>query len=205
MMSSLVRQLTRAWRDVLVIASCALVTACETSPGYSFFSLGMSQPVGGTRGYVKSLSWRGLSIDARRAVSDRFALAYSAGWNYMHDQSQEVITFDAGAAAGLHTRTLSVFPILIGGQYGPRMRDDSTHALAPYAGVLTGLYYFERRTSLGLFDVSHQWWRAGVAPQIGVTKRLYDVRLLADLRYNYAFGSPQCSYLGLGLGFSWAY
>jgi hypothetical protein len=85
------------------------------------------------------------------------------------------------------------------------MRDDSTRALAPYVGVLTGVYYFERRTSLGLFDVTHDWWRAGVAPQIGVTRRFYDVRLVADLRYNYAFGSPPLSYVGLGLGFSWAY
>jgi hypothetical protein len=198
-------QLARACRAAIVVAASTVAAACETSPGYSFFSLGMAQPVGGTRGYVKSPSWRGLTIDARRAVDDHFSLAYSAAWNYMHDQSHQVITFDAGAAEGLHTRTLSVFPILVGGQYGPRMRDDSTRALMPYVGMLVGTYYFERRTSLGLFDVSHQWWRAGIAPQIGVTKRLYDVRLIADLRYNHAFGSPQCTYVGLSLGFSWAY
>ena len=205
MTSPFASRFRRARRAALIVAACAFVAACETSPGYSFFSLGMSQPIGGTRGYVKSLSWRGLGIDARRAVDDHFSIAYSASWNYMHDQSHEVITFDAGAAEGLHTRTLSVFPILVGGQFGPSMRNDSTRALMPYVGLLAGMYYFERRTSLGLFDVSHQWWRTGIAPQIGVTKRFYDVRLIADLRYNYAFGSPQCTYAGLGLGFSWAY
>jgi hypothetical protein len=197
-------------RRLLLLVSTLALSACETSPGYSFFTLGVAQPVGSTRSYVSATSWRGLNIEARRTVHEHISAGYTIGWNYLYEESTAPIVFDRGAAQGaaqgLHTRTLSVMPVLGGAQYGPLQRNDSTYALAPYVGLLVGAYYLEQRTSLGLFDVTDQWWRPGIAPQIGATKRVGDIRLIADLRYNLAIGgSPRVSYIGLSTGFSWAY
>ena len=193
---------SRALLGALVALACV---GCELSPGYSFFAAGITQPVGPTRGYVRAASWHTFSIDGRRLIAEHWSAGYVAGWNYMHESSHETITFDHGAASGLHARTLSVMPVLGGAQYGRHMRDDSTRTLQPYVGLLAGFYYFERRTSLGLFDVSDRHWRPGIAPQIGAMKRLSSMgRLMADLRYNVAIGSPPaCSFVNLTLGFAW--
>jgi len=205
MRSTDVRRL-KSYRYCALVLCLIGLASCETSPGYSFFTVGLAQPVGGTRDYVKSTSWVGANIEARRMVHEHVSAGYIIGWNYLNEVSHDPIVFDRGAAQGRHTRTLSVMPVLAGAQYGPLQRNDSTFALAPYVGLMVGGYYLERRTSLGLFDVRDTWWRPGIAPQIGATKRVGDIRLLADLRYNLAFGgSPRCSYLGLNAGFSWAY
>lgn len=182
------------------LALLVLLTACETNPGYSFFTYRVAQPTASTRDYISDPGWFGFAIDAMGPERGGIMYGYSVGWTQLHEQTHTPVVFSVGAAQGLQVRRLDVLPVLGGIQW-----DLSSHwrsaSVQPYAGLLAGAVYVGQHTSLGLFSVSKTGWRPAIAPQIGVYRRLGEFRAMMDLRYLQPFGGgPRCSYLGLGLG-----
>lgn len=179
------------------------LVACETNPGYSFLTYRVAQPTASTRNYVTDPGWFGFTVDAMGPEHRSILYGYSIGWTQMLERTRDPVTLSAGAAQGLQQRRLDVLPVLGGVQW-----DLSKHwrsaSVQPYVGILAGAVYVGQHTSLGLFSIDDTGWRPAIAPQIGVYRRLGEVRAMIDLRYLQPFGGgPRCSYLGLGLGMAY--
>jgi hypothetical protein len=192
------------------VRSLALLflAACETNPGYSFLTLGVSQPVGPTRKFVSDVSWRNAAVDARVPFRGNFTSNVYVGWTLLHSETSNPVSFPQGAVSGLQFRDVHSLPMLFGAQYYPfRLRTDSVNSVRPYVGLLAGGYLIEQRTDLGLFTLVDDNWHAGFVPQFGLLATFKGVRMLLDARYNYAFpagggsyASSAYSYFGLNVG-----
>jgi outer membrane protein W len=163
----------------------------------------LSLPVGETRDYINSFSWRGVNIEGKYFLNDNMTLGWSGGWNVLYKSESGEFTDGTRTRTGTQYRYLNSIPFLLTFDYF--LNEDGE--IQPYLGVGMGTYWIEQKTTMGLFSSTTDNWHFGLAPEVGVIIPVnIQSNFYVSLRYNNAFAANESinyGYLGFNVGFLW--
>ena len=185
-----------------------LATAAHAQYGLGIVTYDIAFPSGDLKEFTDNESWRGITIEGRKCLGPQFSAGLSWAWTTFHENTDELIGFDGGAASGNQFRTFYVSPILATFQL--YMYDPWSNAtILPYAGLGIGTYWIEKRLDMGVYTISDSNWHFGFAPEVGVMVPMgYNSHLVAAFRYNYAFGRRDAgpyNFWGFKIGAAWSH
>ncbi len=72
--------------------------------------------VGDTKDFAGGFSWRGVSLDVTKALTDDFTLGGSIAWHVLSEKTSGTGEFDAGAISGTAFRYVNSMPLLLTGK-----------------------------------------------------------------------------------------
>ncbi len=165
-----------------------LATAANAQYGLGVVTYDITFPSGDLKDFTNNESWRGITIEGRKFFGPQFSAGLSWAWRTFHENTDELITFDGGAASGNQFRRFYISPILATFQL--YMYDPWSNAtILPYAGLGVGTYWIEKKLDMGVYTITDSNWHFGLAPEVGVMVPVgYSSYLVAVFHYDYAFG-----------------
>ncbi len=165
----------------------------------------VSVPVSNTTDYLKTTSFRGISVTPRIHLNDRFSLGVTAGWNVFYEKMAPA-TYDYGdgntTLYGTQFRYINAFPLHV----SPQVHLGGADAkFKPYAGLGLGTTYFIQNTNMGLYAFREKEWLLGLYPEVGVVFFPFrnDWHFTASGKYNHLFGAgelPTQGYVSFNVG-----
>ncbi len=166
-----------------------LATAANAQYGLGVVTYDITFPSGDLKEFTDNESWRGITIEGRKFFRPQLSAGLSWAWRTFHENTDELITFDGGAASGNQFRTIYVSPILA--VFHAYLYDPWSNAtILPYAGLGVGTYWIEKKLDMGIYTISDSNWHFGLAPEVGVMIPVgYSSQLIATFHYNYVFGN----------------
>jgi len=124
----------------------------------------MGFPSGDFKDFISEKSYRGITIDYRRFLTDYLSVGGYTGWNGFYEKTDRATyTFDNGAITGVLYNYLYVLPIYAGVYYYPFPGDP----VQPFAGLAFGAVYVNRESQMGILTVYEDSWHFGIAPELG--------------------------------------
>lgn len=165
-----------------------LATAAHAQYGLGVVTYDITFPSGDLKEFTDNESWRGVTIEGRKFFGPQFSAGLSWAWRTFHENTDELITFDGGAASGNQFRRFYISPILATFQL--YMFDPWSNAtILPYAGLGVGPYWIEKKLDMGVYTITDSSWHFGFAPEVGVMIPFgYNSNLVAAFHYDYALG-----------------
>ena len=163
----------------------------------------MAMPLGSTSDYISKFSPRGFGVEGRGFLNDNISLGGSFTWNvFFEELKNETFTQGTESITANQFRYINTYPINFTahyyfGDYGSTRFN---------VGLGLGAYKINRRTEFGIFQVEHNYWHFGLAPEAGVLIPLgASTDIMLSVRYNYAFKTEGVDYswLGFNVGFAW--
>ena len=185
-----------------------LATAAHAQYGVGVVTYDLSFPSGDLKEFTDNESWRGITIEGRKYFGTQFSAGLSWAWRTFHENTDELIEFDGGAASGNQFRRFYVSPILATFQL--YLFDPWSNAkILPYAGLGIGPYWIEKKLDMGVYVISNSNWHFGFAPEVGVMVPAgYGSHLVAAFHYDYAFGNGDAGpyyFYGFKIGAAFAH
>jgi len=186
-----------------------LVALLISVEGYSqeFLSLNytMSFGVGETGDYINKTSFRGITFEGRRFISDNISLGGVITWSTFYEKlADETFTEENMTLTGTQNRYLNVIPILFQTHYYLSTEDGKPWV---YMGGGAGVYNIIQRTDTGIWSSQTNKWHFGISPEIGM---YYEVSnstgINVSLKYHYALKTSETtdhSWFGLNVGIAW--
>ena len=168
----------------------------------------VSFTTGDTREFINKVSFRGIGVQFKKFVKEKWTVGFTADWNVFHEVTDRLGSFNigdeiAGNVKGNQNRVLNAFPILATAHYWAGSEDKHR----PFAGLGLGAYHFKQRLDIGILSIQENSWHFGISPEIGYLIPIsYNVDFLFAFRWNYAFKSGDVankSYFAVLAGFSW--
>lgn len=162
----------------------------------------VSAPLGNTRDFIGSASWRGLSVEGRGFFRPNWTAGVNFGWTTFHSSFEGVQEIDNGHVSGNQFRQMYAVPILATLHYYPnpdKYGDNVIH----YVGIGAGVYRIEPELQIGMYAFTDENWHFGFCPEYGFMYPTETVFVLFNIKYNYAFKSGDVeaqSYLSLRFG-----
>jgi outer membrane protein W len=158
--------------------------------------------LGETKDFIDGLSWRGMTLDFEKGVTDSFTIGGSAGWHVLADESSGTSKFEGGAATGTAFRYMNSVPLLLTANYFAG-RAGTTR---PFIGIGAGTFWVENRTDAGVFFSEESNWHPGLMGEAGVSIQREDGTMTLSARYNYAreTNDVEHTYLTFSVGFTMA-
>ena len=138
--------------------------------------------VADTKDFVGGLSWRGLSLDVEKALTDDFTLGGSTGWHVLADDGAGTVTFDAGSITGTSFRSMNSVPLLVTGNYYLAEPEGTR----PFLGAGAGTYWIKNRTEAGVIRLEEDNWHLGLMGEVGIVIVRPSRTFLLSARYNWA-------------------
>jgi outer membrane protein len=134
-----------------------LATAAHAQYGLGVVTYDITFPSGDLKEFTDNESWRGISIEGRKFFGPQFSAGLSWAWRTFHENTDELITFEGGAASGNQFRRFYVSPILATFQL--YMYDPWSNAtILPYAGLGVGPYWIEKKLDMGVYTITDSNW-----------------------------------------------
>lgn len=172
-------------------------------------SYNMAAPVGETKDFTDSYSWRGFGLGGRWFVNKNLSWGLGFGWNIFDQKITGTTQIENGAANGTQIRYLNSWPFMLNAHY----YFGSKYAFRPYVGLNAGTYYIYERLDFGIYSIDKDNWHFGMAPEIGFTYPVSESMLLFSVKYDYAFASGTSiggsakafSYVGINIGLAFQY
>jgi len=187
---------------VLLITLATVQPAWAQSPGEWATNLAYSpvMGLGDTKDFIDGLSWRGLTLDFEKGITDSFTIGGTAGWHVLADESSGTSRFEGGAATGTAFRYMNSVPLLVTATYFAG-RPGMTR---PFIGVGAGTFWVENRTDAGVFFSEESNWHPGLMGEAGVSMERPDGTMTLSARYNYALetNDVEHTYLTFSVGFT---
>jgi outer membrane protein len=161
----------------------------------------MGLPLGDTKDFTSSFSYRGVVLEGRKAVNEHVTAGLSFGWNVFDRELDTTTVFAGGAAIGGNQwRYTNAFPLFANVHYYL----GEPNALRPFIGANVGTIYTERRVDVNLYALTDDAWQFAFAPEAGVVFPLgWVVRGFASARWHYALeggGMPAQQYVSFNIG-----
>ena len=156
--------------------------------------------VSDTKDFVGGFSWRGVSLDVDRALTDDFTLGGSIGWHVLSEKNTGTGEFDAGAITGTAFRYMNSMPLLLSANYYL----GQSGGTRPFLGVGAGTYWIENRTEAGVFLVEESIWHFGLMGEAGIVIRRPSRTVTLSARYNWGLekNDIEQTYLTFSVGFN---
>ena len=192
-------------RALLAVPLALLLSgAAQAQQVGSVVTYGVSFPSADTKDFTGGTSWRNFSVDLLTVVNPNTTVGVSFGWNVFDEITPSVSSIGGVDIAGTQFRYVNSLPMLVNVRrfLGARSR------ARPYIGIGVGPHLMKERVDVGLWSITEDTWRFGVAPEVGLVMPLSsDARAIANVKYNYATSAGDAgrahSYFGLNLGFAW--
>ena len=163
----------------------------------------VSLPLGATKEFTDNTSWRGVTLEARKVLSQNVTVGLLFGWYVFNEIRLETVSRPGIDITGLPYNYLNSFPIQATAHYYMGKRRGTRFHVGGGAGVTIN----ERRTDVGLFRIQETKAQFSVFPEVGVSIPLnWDLRGILAVRYNYAAKSgdvPAQEYVGISVGLAW--
>jgi hypothetical protein len=180
-----------------------LATAAQAQYGMGVVTYDVNFPAGDLKEYTDNESWRGLTIEGRKFFAPQISAGLSWSWRTFHENSDELIEFEGGAASGNQFRRFYVSPILAVFHF--YLFDQYSNArFLPFAGLGIGTYWIEKKLDMGVYIISDSNWHFGLMPEVGFMVPVgYSSHMIAAFHYDYAFGNNDAGpydYWGFKIG-----
>jgi len=195
------RQIMGGATALLLIATMVQPVSAQTAGSWTttwWYSTVLG--VRDTKDFVGGFSWRGVSLDVDKALSNNFTLGGSVGWHVLSERNSGTGEFDAGAITGTAFRYMNSMPLLLDANYyfgQPR-------GSRPFLGVGAGTYWIENRTEAGVFVVEDRIWHFGLMGEVGIVIRRPSRTVTLSARYNWGLkkNDVEQTYLTFSVGFN---
>lgn len=173
---------------LLSLALMILAVAGPATAGKNVFggAWNISQPVGDTNDFASGLSFRGVSLEWRTFHTRDTAFGVNAGWNVFNESFNGTLSQDNFAFTGRAWRYVNALPI-----YGSwhRYFQGDRRGKRFFVGLNGGTAYIERRTEVGIYQITDDNWHLAVAPEVGMQMPWDSFLGWFSVRYNYAFSA----------------
>jgi len=166
---------------LLILLSSGAAMADNSTFGIAW---GISVPTGDTNDYISQVSFRGMSVEWRNFYMRDAAYGINVGWNVFNQTNDETMFFDNGAVTGKRWHYVNAIPIYAG--WFKYFSDDKRSSRF-YAGINVGSAWIERRTEMGLYQLTNDNWHFAVAPEVGMNLPWDSFLGYVGVRYHYAF------------------
>ena len=159
-------------------------------------------PLSSTKDFAGQVSWRGLSLDMDRFVTENLALGTTFAWSvFLEKESDSYYERGDVLMHGTQVRYVNNIPLLARiSYYLP------ADMLEPFISLGVGTSWQETRREIGTFAFVGNYWQFALRPEIGVIVPMGNSYGTAKVSYTQGFktdNAPALSYLSLGLGFAW--
>ena len=159
-------------------------------------------PFADSKEFADQVSWRGVSLDFDRFVSDNMAVGLGISWGvFVEKEADSYYENDDMLIHGTQVRYINNIPILARfSWYQPTGEFDTYFT----AGV--GTVWQENRRDIGLWTFQDNYWQFALSPEAGIIFPIGRSYLTAKVKYMQGFktsDAPALSYLGIGVGFAW--
>ena len=166
----------------------------------------MAAPLGDTKDFTGNFSGRGFGVEGRAFVDNNVTIGGGAHWNVFYEKKEKITTtFDNVTATGTHFNYINSFPFYVNAAY---YFNEGSY-FRPYAAMNAGVIYTLYRKDIGLYRVSEEPWKFGVAPELGILLETYGgANFTVNFRYNYGMetdNTDPLSYFGINVGVVWLY
>jgi hypothetical protein len=166
----------------------------------------MSAPLAETKDFAGNFSGRGFGIEGRAFVDNNVSIGGGAHWNVFYEKQEKVTSeLENLTATGTHFNYINAFPFYVNAAY---YFNEGSY-VRPYAAMNAGVIYTLYRKDVGLYRISEEPWKFGVAPELGVLIETYGgANFTVNFRYNYGMetdNTDPLSYFGINLGVVWLY
>lgn len=194
-------------KKIFISAILVLITAFSFGQS-QFWSVTyqMSAPLGDTKDFTGNFSGRGFGVEGRAFVDNNVTIGGGAHWNVFYEKKDKITTeFDNVTATGTHFNYINAFPFYVNAAY---YFNEGSY-FRPYAAMNAGVIYTLYRKDVGLYRISEEPWKFGVAPELGVLLETYGgANFTINFRYNYGMETDKTdplSYFGINVGVVWLY
>ena len=121
-------------------------------------------PIGEFNEYIGIASFRGMNIQLDYYMSDKLSIGGSIGWNgFYQKKDRESYYRDNVALNGVRYNYLYQLPLYLKVQY--ILNDE--RSIMPYIALSAGAHYIEQETYIGYVGIADEFWKFGVAPEVG--------------------------------------
>ncbi len=153
-----------------------------------------------TKDFAGDFSWRGVTLDVEKAITDDFTLGGSVGWHVLSEENSGTGEFDGGAITGTAFRYMNSVPLLLSANYYL----GQSGGTLPFLGVGAGTYWIENRTDAGVFRVEDSLWHLGLMGEAGIVIKRPSRTVTLGARYNWGLKKQDMeqTYLTFSIGFS---
>lgn len=190
----------------LTIVCFLLLTSKSFGQAESYTSVhyAVSFGMGDMGDYISKASWRGVSVDYRRAINNNLLVGFEAGWHVFYEKKDyDTYTVGIESLSGIQFRYQNEVPILATADY--LITSDSP--LMPYVGLGIGTIYSERNTDMGLYRLQENPWQFALKGELGVLYKVnYSTSVKFAVKYYNGFKTNALDnqgYLSLNLGMAW--
>ena len=166
---------------LLILLPTAEVRADNSTFGIAW---GISVPTGDTNDYISKVSFRGMSVEWRNFYMRDAAYGINVGWNVFNETNDETLFFTNGAITGKRWHYTNAIPIYAGWF---KYFNDDRRSSRFYAGINAGTAWIERRTEMGMYQLTEDNWHLAVAPEVGINLPWDSFLGYVGVRYHYAF------------------
>lgn len=137
--------------------------------------------------YIKTASFRGIAVDYRKIVKEKFGLGLDLGWNVF----SEVKTFDTyiihnTTYSGKQYRYSNHFPIML----ATDLYLNQGKVFNPFFGIGIGTMHSVHNIDMNFYNFKIDAWQFALRPELGFIFELdYGIGLLVCSKYYYGFGT----------------
>jgi len=179
-----------------LIASSAIA---QTSFNTWNYSMGFGS--GDLKEYIGKASFRGVTYDYTKLVTENVGVGLELGWNTFYEE-MEYDTYSTGNwdYSGKQWRYSNHLPMLFTLNYFKT----TANGLIPFAGLGVGTIYVERRTDMGTWAFTKDAWEFALRPEIGVMMDRGGSGVSISGKYYYGFAAADLeaqSYFTINVGF----
>ncbi len=159
-------------------------------------------PFSSTKEFTDQVSWRGLSLDVDRFVSDNLAVGMGFSWStFLEKESDSDYQREEILLHGTQVRYINNIPLMARVSYYI-----PADMVEPFISLGIGTTWQETRREIGTLAFVGNYWQFALKPEIGVIIPVGMSYATAKVSYVQGFktdNAPALSYMSLGLGFAW--
>ncbi len=187
---------------LIIIAALAVSFPGFGQGWYTNLSYDMSIPMGNTKDFISKTSFRGMSLNVGRYVTDNLDLNLRFSWHTFYEEMPyDSYTEGSRTVTGKQYRYINSFPMTVGTRY--HFNPDSH--FSPFVGLGLGAYSQEIRTDMGIYYVENDnQWKFGFYPEIGLNWNFsYGTGIYINARYDNTLSAGDTdsqSYLTFSVG-----
>ena len=187
---------------IAVLALTVSVMAANSQEVIWKMTYDVGFPFSSTRDFTNQVSWRGLTLDFDRFLSDNLAVGTSFSWSvFVEKEADSYYQRDEILMHGTQVRYINNIPLLAKVAWYMPM-----DMFEPYFSLGAGTVWQETRREIGTYAFKGNYWQFALKPEIGTLVPVGQSYLVIKLSYLQGFktsSAPALSYMNLGLGFAW--